>query len=97
MFITNVITQVVERHLLQGLYSIFNLVDVYNMEDQKVIDIAAEKKATRDRRIALKAKKIAIEEAAEICASLSMNKELRSVSKTVHGTQKVTLTKDLVQ
>ncbi|CZT10034.1 related to interferon-regulated resistance GTP-binding protein [Rhynchosporium graminicola] len=78
IFITNVITQVIERHLLQGLYSIFNSVKIYNLKDTQIEAIAAENKATRDKRMALKAKRTAIEEAGDICAKLSMRKELRS-------------------
>ncbi|KAK3694425.1 hypothetical protein B0T22DRAFT_496837 [Podospora appendiculata] len=76
-FIRNVITQVVERHLLQGMYSIFNSVEILSMSDEVVEAIAAENKETRDRRQALKIQKKAIEEAKDICASLAMRKELR--------------------
>ena len=72
------ITQVIERHLLQGLYGIFGSVKIYNLKDIQIERIAAENKATRDKRLALKEKKVAIEEAGDICAKLSMRKELRS-------------------
>jgi hypothetical protein len=75
-----VITQVVERHLLQGLHNIFNWVKINRMKDETVVAIAAENKVTRDKRMALKAKKVAIEEARDICANLAMRKELRTVS-----------------
>jgi uncharacterized protein YutE (UPF0331/DUF86 family) len=75
-----VITQVVERHLLQGLHNIFNWVEINRMKDETVVAIAAENKVTRDKRMALKAKKVAIEEARDICANLAMRKELRTVS-----------------
>lgn len=74
------ITQVVERHLLQGLHSIFSWVKINGMKDGTVVAIAAENKVTRDKRMALKAKKVAIEEARDICANLAMRKELRTVS-----------------
>ncbi|KAK3335857.1 P-loop containing nucleoside triphosphate hydrolase protein [Cercophora scortea] len=76
-FIRNVITQVVERHLLQGMYSLFNSVEILSMSDEIVEAIAAENKETRDRRQALKVQKKAIEEAKDICASLAMRKDLR--------------------
>ena len=79
-FIRNVITQVVERHLLQGMYSIFNSVEVLGLSNEAIEAIAAENKETRDRRQTLKVQKKAIEEAKEICASLAMRKELRVVS-----------------
>jgi hypothetical protein len=50
------------------------------MKDGTVVAIAAENKVTRDKRMALKAKKVAIEEARDICANLAMRKELRTVS-----------------
>ncbi|KAH8905263.1 dynamin family protein [Coniochaeta sp. PMI_546] len=76
-FIRNTITQVVERHLLQGMYGIFNSVAVMSMSNEVVEAIAAENKETRDRRQTLKVQKKAIEEAKDICASLAMRKELR--------------------
>jgi hypothetical protein len=50
------------------------------MTDGTVVAIAAENKATRDKRMGLKARKVAIEEARDICANLAMRKELRTVS-----------------
>ena len=50
------------------------------MKDETVVAIAAENKATRDKRMTLKARKVAIEEARDICANLAMRKELRTVS-----------------
>ncbi|KAF6802724.1 dynamin family protein [Colletotrichum sojae] len=79
-FIRNTITQVVERHLLQGLYGIFNSVEILSMQSETVEAIAAENKETRDRRMTLKTQKTAIEEARDICANLAMRKELRMVS-----------------
>lgn len=82
-FIRNIITQVAERHLLQGMYSIFNSVEILGMSNQTVEAIAAENKETRDRRLVLKTQKKAIEEAKDICANLAMRKELRMVSYPV--------------
>lgn len=76
----NIITQVVERHLLQGLDTVFNPVKIWKMKNEHVEAIAAENKETRDRRLTLKAKKKAIEEARDLCANLAMRKELRAVS-----------------
>ncbi|KAK1689617.1 dynamin family protein [Colletotrichum godetiae] len=81
-FIRNTITQVVERHLLQGMYSIFNSVEILGMPSETVEAIAAENKETRDRRMTLKTQKTAIEEARDICASLAMRKELRMISRS---------------
>lgn len=76
-FIRNTITQVIERHLLQGMYGIFNSVAVMAMSNDVVEAIAAENKETRDRRMTLRNQKVAIEEARDICANLAMRKELR--------------------
>ncbi|KAK3355495.1 P-loop containing nucleoside triphosphate hydrolase protein [Neurospora tetraspora] len=79
-FIRNVITQVVERHLLQGMYGIFNPAEVMAMTNEVVESIAAENQETRDRRQALTAQRKAIEEAKDVCTSLAMRKELREQS-----------------
>lgn len=77
-FIRNVIMQVVERHLLQGMYSIFESVKCLAMSVDAVEAIAAENRETRERRVKLKQRKRAIEEAKAVCASLAMRKELRA-------------------
>ncbi|KAL2757303.1 hypothetical protein ACRALDRAFT_1060712 [Sodiomyces alcalophilus JCM 7366] len=84
-FIRNTITQVVERHLLQGMYSIFNSVAIMALANETVEAIAAENKETRERRLALKNQKEAIEAARDICASLAMRKELRYVEDDALG------------
>ncbi|KAI6782831.1 Interferon-induced GTP-binding protein Mx-like protein [Emericellopsis cladophorae] len=78
IFVRNVITQVVERHLLLGMLRLFNPIEILRMPNETVEAIAAENKETRDRRLALKAQKEAIEEARNICASLAMRSELRA-------------------
>ncbi|KAK4184168.1 P-loop containing nucleoside triphosphate hydrolase protein [Podospora australis] len=80
-FIRNTITQVIERHLMQGMYDIFNSVSVLGLSKEVVEAIAAENKETRDRRQTLKVQKKAIEEAKDICASLAMRKELRAYAE----------------
>ena len=77
IFVRNVITQVVERHLLLGMLRLFNPIEILRMKDATIESIAAENKETRDRRIALKKQKDAIENARNICASLAMRSELR--------------------
>ncbi|MCJ1275094.1 hypothetical protein MMC21_002894 [Puttea exsequens] len=56
-FLSNVVTQIVERHLLQGLLSIFSLVKIIRMDEATVVAIAAENKEIGDKRIALKRKR----------------------------------------
>lgn len=86
-FIRNVIMQVIERHLLQGMYSVFESVKCLSMTTEIVEAIAAENKETRERRILLKRKKRAIEEAKDVCAGLAMRKELRSYSDEAFSDQ----------
>ena len=78
IFTRNVITQVVERHLLLGMLKLFNPIEILRMPNVTIEAIAAENKETRERRVALKARKTAIEEARNICASLAMRSELRA-------------------
>jgi hypothetical protein len=78
IFTRNTITQVVERHLLLRMLGLFNPIEILRMQNATVEAIAAENKETRDKRTALKARKIAIEEARSICASLAMRSELRA-------------------
>ncbi|CAM1511946.1 Fc.00g094590.m01.CDS01 [Cosmosporella sp. VM-42] len=78
IFTRNVITQVVERHLLLGMLRLFNPIEILRMPDTTIEAIAAENKETRDRRKALQTQKKAIEEARSICASLAMRSELRA-------------------
>jgi GTPase SAR1 family protein len=77
IFIRNVITQVVERHLILGMLTLFNPLEILKMDDPAVEAVAAENKETRERRIALKQQKKAIEEAKSLCASLAMRSDLR--------------------
>ncbi|KAK7421243.1 hypothetical protein QQX98_002375 [Neonectria punicea] len=77
VFTRNVITQVVERHLLLGMLRLFNPIEILRMRDATIEAIAAENKETRDRRKTLQVQKKAIEEARSICASLAMRSELR--------------------
>jgi GTPase SAR1 family protein len=78
IFTRNVITQVVERHLLLGMLRLFNPIEIMRLDNTVIEAIASENKETRDRRMALKQQKTAIEEARDICASLAMRSELRS-------------------
>lgn len=77
-FIRNTIVQVIERHLLQGMYNIFESLHVLKMSEETILAIAAENKQTRERRMLLKSRKRAVEEAKDICAGLAMRKELRA-------------------
>jgi hypothetical protein len=69
-FINNVITQIIERQLLQGLIKTFSALRFYDMSDQKVEDIAAEDSQTRERRLNLRQRKAAIETSLEAFADI---------------------------
>ncbi|KAK2675398.1 hypothetical protein RAB80_007583 [Fusarium oxysporum f. sp. vasinfectum] len=87
IFTRNVITQVVERHLLLGMLRLFNPIEILRMPDTTIEAIAAENKETRERRKALQLQKKAIEEARNICASLAMRSELRVSRRQVGAPQ----------
>ncbi|ROV92992.1 hypothetical protein VMCG_09029 [Cytospora schulzeri] len=76
-FIRNIIVQVIERHLLQGMYNVFESLHVLKMQEDTILAIAAENRETRERRVLLKARKRAIEDAKGVAAGLAMRKELR--------------------
>ncbi|KAG6002880.1 hypothetical protein E4U21_002702 [Claviceps maximensis] len=87
IFTRNVITQVVERHLLLGMLRLFDPIEILRMPDGTIESISAENKEARERRIALKKQKKAIEEARNICASLAMRSDLRSYEEEEEGGQ----------
>lgn len=77
IFICNIIVQVVERYLFQGMYGIFNLVEVLGLSNEIVEVIVVENKEIRDWRQILKVQKKVIEEVKDICVSFVMCKEFR--------------------
>ncbi|KAL1858839.1 hypothetical protein Daus18300_009837 [Diaporthe australafricana] len=93
-FIRNTIVQVIERHLLQGMYSVFESLHVLKMTEETILAIAAENKTTRERRVLLKSRKKAIEEAKDICAGLAMRKELRAYANEADAEEKETSDED---
>jgi hypothetical protein len=79
IFIRNVVTQVIERHLLLGMLRLFNPVQILGMPNEIIEAIAAENKQMRERRQLLKTQRTAIQEAKAICANLAMRSELRTL------------------
>lgn len=65
---------------MQGLRGIFSWLTFSKMKDETIVAIAAENKATREKRLILKAKKVAIAGALDFCVNLASRKELRTVS-----------------
>lgn len=69
-FIANVTTQVIERHLVRDLHSIFSPMVVINMPDAKVEGMVSEPSATKRQRIFLNDRVKKLEEGQEIFRSI---------------------------
>lgn len=65
-FIANVTTQVIERHLVRDLHSIFSPMVVINMSDAKVENMVSEPSATKRQRTFLSDRVKKLEEGQEI-------------------------------
>jgi hypothetical protein len=66
-FISNVIVQCVERHLLDHLEDIFKTSHLFNMNDQEITDLAQEDEAVRHERADLKRVVEILEKGDKIC------------------------------
>lgn len=60
-FVDNVCRQVLERHVLRNLASVFDPVSVSELTDEEVQRIASESSQTRNRRCELQELKAALE------------------------------------
>jgi hypothetical protein len=79
-FSRNVITQVVERHLLQGLYNnIFHPNEFFDMGDDMILRIANEDEAVRQKRKGLKVKIEAILNSLSHCDNIPTSQDMVSV------------------
>ncbi|ORY08350.1 P-loop containing nucleoside triphosphate hydrolase protein [Clohesyomyces aquaticus] len=81
VFIGNVITQVVERHLLQGLYQLFLPSRITKMKVAEIEDIALESAETRERRKTLQDKKTAIEASLDAGRAIERRGEIRHYTR----------------
>lgn len=66
MFIANVTTQVIERHLIVDLQDIFSPMTTLNMSDAKVQTIVSEPESTKRQRVFLTDRITKLEEGQEI-------------------------------
>ncbi|ROW11295.1 hypothetical protein VMCG_00863 [Cytospora schulzeri] len=65
-FVANIVTQVIERHIVRGLHDIFSPMVVVTMPDNKVQGIASEPSATKRQRVFLTDRIKKLEEGQEI-------------------------------
>ncbi|KAF4636651.1 hypothetical protein G7Y89_g1436 [Cudoniella acicularis] len=73
-----VLEKMLIHYELSAKIFIMNVItQVWRMKNEDVEAIASENKEARDKRMTLKTKKKAIEEARDLCANLAMRKELR--------------------
>lgn len=66
MFVANVATQVIERHLVVDLQDIFSPMTALNMSDAKVQTIVSEPESTKRQRVFLTDRIAKLEEGQEI-------------------------------
>ncbi|KAK7732539.1 hypothetical protein SLS53_008425 [Cytospora paraplurivora] len=69
-FVANVVTQVIERHIVRGLHDIFSPMVVVTMSDAKVESIVSEPSATKRQRVFLTDRIRKLEEGQEIFRSV---------------------------
>ncbi|KAI3391645.1 hypothetical protein diail_7013 [Diaporthe ilicicola] len=70
VFVANITTQVIERHLLTGLYDIFSPMTVLKFADAKVQSMVSEPESAKRRRILLSDRARKLEEGREIFRSV---------------------------
>ncbi|KAF2429753.1 hypothetical protein EJ08DRAFT_650206 [Tothia fuscella] len=90
-FISNVIVQVVERHLVDELDRVFAVTRVVDMDDAAIIEIASEDEYSRQQRLELKATRRTLESGERICRKYMARRDLKldglpSVTKPASAT-----------
>jgi uncharacterized protein YlxW (UPF0749 family) len=81
VFMSNVVVQVIERHLVDNLESLFDSSRVHNMEDETISRIFEEDEHIRDSRARLQAERTSLEEGLKSARRLRARRELKMVSK----------------
>ncbi|KAF2398701.1 hypothetical protein EJ06DRAFT_564128 [Trichodelitschia bisporula] len=79
-FVSNIIVQVVERHLVDDLDRIFNITRVVELDDETVIEIAAEDDALRHHRLELRNTRRVLEAGERICRRYMSKRDMSLVS-----------------
>lgn len=76
---SNVLVQVVERHLVDDLESIFDTSRIHEMEDEKIQKIFEEDEHIRDSRARLQAERALLEGGLKSARRLAARKDLKVV------------------
>lgn len=79
---SNVVVQVIERHLVDNLESLFDSSRVHDMEDEKIVKIFEEDEHIRDSRARLQAERASLEEGLKSARRLRARRELKLVSRS---------------
>jgi GTPase SAR1 family protein len=80
VFMSNIIVQVVERHLVDDLERIFDTARVHDMPDEAIEEIFKEDEAIRNRRAQLLAERASMEAGLKSARRLAAKKNLKVVS-----------------
>jgi GTP-binding protein EngB required for normal cell division len=80
-FVSNVIVQVVERHLVDELDRIFNITRVVELSDDAIIQIASEDEYSRQQRLELRERRRTLEAGERICRKYMARRDLKLVCK----------------
>jgi hypothetical protein len=81
IFVSNVIVLVVERHLIDGLHTVFDTAEFIQMDKQKVTGLAAEDEYNRTKRDYLERKVRRLKEAHDNCLAIGMANGHKMVRK----------------
>ncbi len=82
VFMSNVVVQVIERHLVDELETIFDSTRVHDFEDEKIIKIFEEDEHIRDSRARLQAERASLEGGLKSARRLAARKDLKVVSRS---------------
>jgi len=74
--VSNVIVQVVERHLVDELDRIFNVMRLAEFDDSEILEIAAEDPGIREQRIELRNTRRVLEAGERICRKYTARRDL---------------------
>lgn len=85
VFMSNVVVQVIERHLVDDLETIFDSTRVHDLEDEKISKIFEEDENIRDSRARLQAERTSLEGGLRSARRLAARKDLRVYDKTDRG------------
>jgi len=77
---SNVVVQVIERHLVDNLETLFDSSRVHDMEDEKIVKIFEEDEHIRDSRARLQAERASLEGGLKSARRLAARKDLKVVS-----------------